>query len=350
VSAKLIYTEEEILADHPYVEPLISNDVRCHGGFLDNGKYQSPRTLHRWPAISAWQEQVQKDFGTELVRIPEEIIPPHFPNVDQIKYLMGEGHTGMFSRILTMIGFVEGMGANLRMLPVPNWSELIVEPIDGTALDHLKKGLFEAHARDEAGHKEQAGHNIMWEIVRDLAIENPEIPTNLAFSPRNTKNPMDFYKAHPKLPFGLAMFLDFMCTLLSIEIFAARAFTWAEEVARDDSVCRNATEAANMVDYIRVDEAPHVGYLKAFLSELKARTIIGEGGVKIPGEDIIQKTIDDVIRRQTGEGLREGRIMRVKVLKEALDGNPKQEELLEGFFARGPEADRVYLEEVNKAS
>jgi len=43
----------------------------------------------------------------------------------------------------------------------------------GTAIEHLDRGLFEAHARDEAGWDEEAGHQHMWFAVRDVAFEHP---------------------------------------------------------------------------------------------------------------------------------------------------------------------------------
>ena len=45
------------------------------------------------------------------------------------------------------------------------------ESIDGTAIAHLQRGLFEAHARDEAGWEEEAGHKQMWFAARDIAFE-----------------------------------------------------------------------------------------------------------------------------------------------------------------------------------
>ena len=47
------------------------------------------------------------------------------------------------------------------------------ESIDGTAIAHLQSGLFEAHARDEAGWEEEGGHKQMWFAARDVAFENP---------------------------------------------------------------------------------------------------------------------------------------------------------------------------------
>src|SRR5258705_509002 len=44
---------------------------------------------------------------------------------------------------------------------------------EGTALAHLESGLFEAHARDEAGWDGLAGHKQMWFAARDVAFEAP---------------------------------------------------------------------------------------------------------------------------------------------------------------------------------
>ena len=47
------------------------------------------------------------------------------------------------------------------------------EDVAGTALAHLQRGLFEAHARDEAGYEDEAGHKQMWFAARDIAFEHP---------------------------------------------------------------------------------------------------------------------------------------------------------------------------------
>ena len=74
---------------------------------------------------------------------------------------------------LTRIGTVEGFGGMLRVLPVPDFQKSFDEDIAGTAVAHIDDGLFEAHARDEAGHGDQAGHNTMWFVARDIAFEDP---------------------------------------------------------------------------------------------------------------------------------------------------------------------------------
>ena len=46
-TAQVEFTEEELLADLPVVEPLVAGGVRCHGGFDADGRYVSPRTRFR---------------------------------------------------------------------------------------------------------------------------------------------------------------------------------------------------------------------------------------------------------------------------------------------------------------
>src|SRR5262245_2753514 len=52
---QLEFTLQELLSSHAYEEPLIAGGVRCHGGFIA-GRYVSPRTLVRDPAIRSWQQ------------------------------------------------------------------------------------------------------------------------------------------------------------------------------------------------------------------------------------------------------------------------------------------------------
>src|SRR5262249_49253790 len=154
-----------------------ANGVRCHGGFVGE-RYVSPRSVYRSAAITAWQAQL----GTRaipLIEIPAELIPPHFPNANQAKLLLREGVRDPLARTLTTIAIIEGFGAMIRDQRVPDWSRCLKPAIDGTAIAHLKTGLFEAHARDEAGHREEGGHKQMWEAARDLALDNPSIPPDV---------------------------------------------------------------------------------------------------------------------------------------------------------------------------
>ncbi|MFP6623026.1 MAG: hypothetical protein VCC20_06080, partial [Myxococcota bacterium] len=84
---RTVYTTEEILSSQAYEEPLIANGVRCHGGFDGDGQYRSPRTLHRAPAIHAWQGQLLRD-GHDLIEISSALMPPQYPNAEQAKLLL----------------------------------------------------------------------------------------------------------------------------------------------------------------------------------------------------------------------------------------------------------------------
>ncbi len=172
-TAQLEYTEGELLASHDHAEPLFAGGVRCHGGFDDEGFYVSPRTRYRRPAITAWEEKRVEDFGTARLDIPLDSWPESFPNVAQTKLLLRHGVAEPTIASLTRIGTVEGFGGMLRLLPIPDFASCFEEDIAGTATAHIGGGLFEAHARDEAGHGEEAGHNLMWFAARDIAFDHP---------------------------------------------------------------------------------------------------------------------------------------------------------------------------------
>ena len=144
---------------------------RCHGGFDDDGDYVSPRTKFRVPGVEAWQAKHRETFGTEILHAPLELWPENFPNVDQARFLIEKGVPEPLIATLTRIGTVEGYGANIRLLQPGDMQRLFDEDIRGTAIDHLGRGLFEAHGRDEAGWEEEAGHKDMWFAARDVAFE-----------------------------------------------------------------------------------------------------------------------------------------------------------------------------------
>src|SRR5882672_911159 len=167
---QLEFTEAELLSNHAVSEPLVAGGVRCHGGFAEDGTYVSPRTLHRVPAVEAWQAAHTATFGTQVLHAPLELWPENFPNVAQARFLIGAGVPEPLIATLTRIGTVEGYGANIRLLQPGNLQRRFVEDISGTATAHLGQGLFEAHGRDEAGWEEEAGHKDMWFAARDVAF------------------------------------------------------------------------------------------------------------------------------------------------------------------------------------
>jgi hypothetical protein len=289
------FTEAELLLDHEVAEPLIEGGVRCHGGFRDDGTYVSPRTKHRVPAIDAWQAQHVATYGTEVLHVPLDTWPTHFPNVAQARHLIRAGVPEPLIATLTRIGTVEGFGANIRFLQPGDMQRHFDEDIRGTAVDHLGRGLFEAHGRDEAGWEEEAGHKDMWFAARDIAFESPtakvDIEAMLArmgFGQPGAPGGLDLARALPDdIDINLELIANLMIRVLLIEVQAFHTFAWAEDWLADRDLVAGDGHAAQLVAYIRADETPHVGYLKTALTEMRDRTWIGTGGQRHPGTQMI---------------------------------------------------------------
>ena len=311
------YAEAELLASHRYAEPLIVAGVRCHGGFDDDGAYISPRTAHRVPAIAAWQAKHQRDFGTPLLDLPLDTWPEHYPNVAQARFLIESDIPDPITATLTRVGTVEGFGAMIRYEALPDIQRLVDEEIAGTALAHLGTGLFEAHARDEAGFDGEGGHEHMWYAARDIAFENPvtEDQRALMLERMGIARPGSGGKVDPAalraaalaarswpgdVDFALESLIARMVRLLLIEISAFHTFAWAEELLADPALVAGDGEGARLVSYIRADETPHVDYLRTALSELRDRTIVGDGGRKHAGADLVGSTWDRALAQSIG--------------------------------------------------
>jgi hypothetical protein len=307
--SRLEFKFDELLSSPKFDATLIADGVRCHGGFDSNGNYVSPRTLWRNPAIRAWQEQHLKSSPYPLVEIPKDVIPPHLPSVEQAKLLLKEGVREPMVRTLTEIAIVEGFGATIRDLPVPPMESFIREDITGTALAHLTGGLFEAHARDEAGWGEEGGHKQMWEAARDLALSKPKVPGDILMAIMQRRGGGGRgARALPQFKEEVERVIGFMMNVLIIEVFAASTFKWAEEVLADPEVSDAPKEAADMIRYIRSDESPHVEYLRTALSEISARTLIDSEGKAHNGHELVQNLLDRALRfiiRQRREERRE---------------------------------------------
>jgi hypothetical protein len=313
-TAQLEFTESEILADLEVAEPLLAAGVRCHGGFAEDGRYVSPRTRFRLPAIEAWGEENCTRFSTQLIDVPLERWERSFPNVEQALLLIRAGVPEPLMATLTRIGTVEGFGANIRLLKPKEMQRHFVEDIRGTAIDHLGGGLFEAHGRDEAGWDEEAGHRDMWFAARDIAFERPsedlDIEAMLARMGFGQGRPgsNDSPRLLPDdIPVELEMMVSLMVRVLFIEISAFHTFAWAEEWMSDTDLVAGDGAAARLVSHIRADETPHVGYLRTALSEMRDRTWIGTSGRRHAGTEMIERIWDPLLAHSLGAGREEGR-------------------------------------------
>ena len=345
---QLEYTAEELLATHDIEEPLIAGGVRCHGGFLADGTYVSPRTKGRWPALQAWQQHHRDTFGTELLHAPVETWPGSYPNLAQARFLLSNGVRDPIIAMLTRIGTVEGFGAMIRYLAPADMQRFFVEDISGTATAHLGRGLVEAHARDEAGFEEEAGHDRMWFAARDVAFEHPvgEDQTALMMKrlglavgagsdPDAARARFLDRRTFPELDLGLEMLISTMLRVLFVEIKAFHIFAWAEELLTDTDLVAGEGEAARLVSYIRADETPHVEYLRTSLSEMRERTFVTESGGQLPGRIVIDRLWDLGMQESLGMMEEQNRAAIAGEVELALSGDRRGRDLLEEFHSLG---------------
>ncbi len=330
----LVYTRNELLSSGAYEAPLIAGGVRCHGGFEADGTYRSPRTLHRAPAIAAWQARLGRE-GAQLIEIPRALMPPQYPNVAQSTLLLRHGVRDPIVRTLTIISIVEGFGAIIRDVKVPDLGALVVEPVDGTALAHLARGLFEAHARDESGWKDEGGHKQMWEAARDLALDKPKIPGDvlMRMMGRNASRGKRPARPFPQLDETLERMLALMAQVLVVEVFAEGTFDWGVELLSNPEVSAAPETAGNMVRFVRADEKPHVEYLRTALSELRARTLRTIDGRTIAGREVVDALLHRILREITRNRPREQREDIRDSMIEAMQVAANPQALLEEFDA-----------------
>ena len=330
------WSYKELLDSHAVAEPLVVGGVRCHGGFDSDGTYISPRTKNRWPAIRAWQQQRAEHFDTALLDIALDTWPGAYPNVTQAKFLLREGVAEPIIARLTQIGTVEGFGSMIRYSPIPDLQRCFVEDVRGTATWHLGRGLYEAHARDEAGYKSEGGHKQMWFAARDIAFENPltEDQTQVMMDRMFGYSAAAAASAEPMFPDvdqSLELLIQCMARLLLIEISAYHVFAWAEELLADTELVAGDGEASRLVSYIRADEAPHVEYLKTTLSEMRDRTFVTESGRHIAGTEVVGQIWERA--RAESVGTRHEANVRVvrSEIEHCLEGSARGKDILAEF-------------------
>jgi hypothetical protein len=347
---QLTWNERALLETDDIVEPLVAGGVRCHGGYASDGTYVSPRTKYRIPAIDAWQQSHRKTFGTDILAAPLDLWPEPFPSVAQSKYLLEQGVREPMITSLTRIGTVEGFGGMIRYAHPGDLQRHFDESIDGTALQHLDRGLFEAHARDEAGWEDEGGHDTMWFAARDIAFESPitedetatmlhrmGIPAPGSRTPEEMRKAAEAVRRFPDLDLTLEMMVRRMISLLFIEISAFHSFAWAEAVLSDTDLVAGDGAAAELVRCIRADETPHVDYLRTAVTEMRDRTFVGEHGKKIPGSEVVGTIWDAALELSLGANRENARQVVLGEIEHALDGNARRGEILEGFHALRPE-------------
>ena len=361
----LTYSSEELLAEHDYCEKFTHKGHTLHGGLTADGIYKPPRSLNRIQAIENWTEELRKNgHQTNIMDEVKEIIAgDFFPTEEQAKFLMRSGCKDSMTRILTIIGVVEGFGNDgIKLLPPLDMQQFFVEPIEGTALSHLHSGLLKAHGQDEAGSDTEEGHDAMWYAVRDRSLGNPTITDdmfeNLPIAPppgyqgkakaaESVKQMTSIgTQIFPQINMMLELTLMALARILHIEYGAYATFHWAKQVLSDPEVSESPEWAPKVVGYIQEDEDIHVGYLRCALAETRARTLICEDGSHLSGEKVIDK-LCEVVKKQMGGKRRE--LMSIhrytQILKE-LENHPDGERILKEFktLGRVPELEETETE------
>ncbi|MCZ7534858.1 MAG: hypothetical protein M5T61_02205 [Acidimicrobiia bacterium] len=343
------WTAIELLESDEVAEPLLAGGVRCHGGFGSDGGYLPPRTRFRTPAIEAWQARHRDEFRSEIIEAPLDMWPEPYPNLAQTRYLLGEGVRDPIVTILTRIGTVEGFGALIRHVGFGDPQRHFAESVAGTAVAHLENGLFEAHARDEAGWESEAGHKDMWFAARDIAFEHPVTEDETALmlermgistpgappSPEAMLQAASEMRIFADIDLSLEMTIRRMISILLIEVQAFHLFAWAEDLLSDDGLVAGEGAAARLVACIRADETPHVEYLRTALTEMRDRTFVGESGRGHPGDEVIGRLWDDAVADSLGPRREQQLRTTVAEVEHALAGHRRRDEILEGFHARG---------------
>ena len=332
----LRYSTEEILADHPFVRPNAFGARRLHGGYDAAGAYVSPRTLNRWPAIEDWRERLLA-AGGELIDASGRILhAPHYPNLAQMKLLLGAGVTLPLWNSLTTTGIIEGRGRMLATITAPDFRPLVEEDIAETATGHLNRGLFIAHGLDEGGdgRGDIGAHDQMWYLARDLVLgENahpvPDIPDRAG-------RPGAESREAPQIPPGHEMLIKQLMNVLMIEIRAERAFAFNVALMRDAEAFphrrSDADRAALIVDQIRQDEASHVAYLQLFISELRGFHFKTPSG-PVPGRAFIDPVWAKIVAWNADEVPRIQREATRDLVERCVEAVPNGAALLARFDA-----------------
>lgn len=295
---KVVYSREEIETDQDYAAPHIACGQKLHGGFASDGSYVSPRTKVRWPAINAWHQQLQRR-GVDIVEATTDLLTePNFPNQQQQILLLQNGLGQGFWNSLTITGLIEGRGRVLADMRAPDFQQIIEEDISGTALAHMNQGLLRAHGWDEGGDgSDVGGHDVMWFVIRDMVFGKDAFPIPV---PPTSIGRERSEREMEQIPAEYEGLIAFLMNLLMIEVRAERAFGFYENVLRSGAVFQDnredALHAAELVDRIRQDEAVHVAWLRAAISEFRSFTIKTVAGARVSGAEILDPVWERMVR------------------------------------------------------
>jgi len=292
-SQRLIYTQEELLADHDYAEDHVVMGQRLHGGIMADGSYQPPRALVREPAFDAWEAALFDRGGAPFGASAALLEGVKMPSAEQQVVLLRNDLGLSFWNSLTITGKIEAKGRLLAEIEFPDLQAAIVDDISEMAIGHLSKGLLLAHGLDEGGSPDQGigGHDAMWFVARDLvfgagAFPDVEPPENIGREDAGSRYV-------PEIAPEIEGMVSFLANLLIIEFRAELGFADTQQILRTPEVFTDrradAEVAAEIVERIRTDESIHVRSLNLYLGEMRSVSFKTLDGGEVSGAELIDR-------------------------------------------------------------
>lgn len=287
----LVYTEAELMLDHPDLSPHVVAGRRMHGGFHPDGSYQPPRALVRQAALAEWEAALRTRGGAPLAADSSLLGGVRLPNVEQSRVLLRHGLGETFWNSLTITGKIEARGRLLADIAFPSLAPHVVDDIGEMAIGHLDKGLLKSHGWDEGGVDGIGAHDQMWFAARDLAFGEGAYPD--VEPPANIARPEAGTRFMPELPAEIEGLLSLLMNLLVIEFRAEIGFQATQDILRTPDLFvdrrAQAEEAAEIVERIRADEEIHVSSLRLYLGECASVTFRTVDGGTVPGRELIDR-------------------------------------------------------------
>lgn len=300
---QLTYSEQELMQDHPDLQPHVILDQRVHGGFTATGTYQPPRALVREQALEAWATALRHRGGEVFPADSSLLDGIRVVTVAQQRVLLRNGLGRWFWNQLTITGKIEARGRLLADVAFPDLQPVIVDDISEMAIGHLGSGLLLAHGLDEGGQPELGigGHDLMWFLARDLAF-GPDAHPDVE-PPENIGRPDAGTRYMEELPPEVEGLISLLANLLIIEFRAELGFAESQAILRSDDVFTDRRDdaelAAEIIGRIRTDEEIHVRSLCVYLGELCSVTFRTAGGDTITGRELIDRFWDGMVRWAT---------------------------------------------------
>lgn len=300
---QLVYSEDELMRDHPDLSPHTILGQRVHGGFDARGDYQPPRALIREQALDAWTEALRERGGDVFPADSSLLAGSRAVNADQQRVLLRNDMGRWFWNQLTVTGKIEARGRLLADVAFPDLQPVIVDDISEMAIGHLGGGLLVAHGLDEGGQPDIGigGHDLMWFLARDLAFgadAHPDVEP-----PENIGRPDAGTRYMPELPPEIEGLISLLANLLIIEFRAELGFAEAQAILRSPDVFTDRRDdaelAAEIIERIRTDEEIHVRSLCIYLGELQTVTFRSSDGGTVSGRELIDRFWDGMVRWAT---------------------------------------------------